>query len=134
MDGADFTKATVKSNFAQASLAKARFDAADLSPGKKNQRAMVRRGFESANLEGASFKGANMVEVDLEFATLRDADLTNAVLAGADLAGATLAGANVSGADFNGANVDSAKLGGIKNLDAAKSFETVRNYDKAFKD
>ena len=36
MDGADFTNAKVKSNFAQASLVKARLDGADLSPGKRN--------------------------------------------------------------------------------------------------
>jgi uncharacterized protein YjbI with pentapeptide repeats len=134
MDGADFRNAVVKSNFAQASLVNARFDGADLSPGKKNQRAMVKRGFEGANLEGASFKNANMVEVDLEFALLRNADLSGAILAGADLAGATLAGADVAGADLNGANVESAKLAGIRNLSAAKSFDTVRNFDKAFKD
>lgn len=130
---ANFSKAKVKSNFARASLVNARFDGADLSPGHKNQRAMVKRSFEGANLDGASFKSANLLETDFQFASMTNVDLTEAKMVNANLSGVTLSGADVTNTDFNGADLNSAKLLGIKNLDKAKYFDKVLNLDTTFR-
>ena len=121
-------------NFAGASLVKARLDGADFLASRRNVRAMVKLGFESAKLDGASLKGARLGRCYMEFASLKGADLTGADLTGADLAGANLSGADIKGAEFAGVDLDSAHVGGILNAGEAKNFDKVINLDRAFKD
>ena len=132
--------ADVADDLLQTSLEKAirsarAFDGADLSADEKNQSMGLMRGaFKSANLDGASFKGANMARVFLEFASLKGADLTGANLRGSELAAADFTGADVTGVNFDGADVNSARIGGMKNLSAAKNFDKVKNLERARRD
>ncbi|MEQ8823963.1 MAG: pentapeptide repeat-containing protein [Filomicrobium sp.] len=135
MDRADLSGARIAADMSRASLKEALFEKADLSADMTNQSMGLMRGvFKSSDLSGANFRGANLSRASMEYADLRDADLTGANLMGSELAGANLTGAIVAESDFSGADVNSAKLIGLKSLDKARNFDSVKNLDRAFRD
>ena len=76
------------------------------------ERDLLERYLDGANLAGANLAGANLVGANLVGANLAGANLDGANLAGAYLAGANLVGANLDGANLAGAYLAGAYLAG----------------------
>lgn len=88
---------------------------------------------QGCDFSGAILTGADLTWAKLMFSKFVGADMSYVSLIGADLSRVDLSGANLTGANVTDADFDGAILAGVKGLDTAIGFATIKNFDRVIR-